>query len=353
MPATPSFYSRVFALTVAAILGYALLLIFKPFAVPMTWAAFLAFLLFPLNVRWRRRFKGKSLSASVLTVLAPLVILLPLSALSVEFVSQISVLLKELQKSATDMDIKSFSDLQQFPWMARINTWLQVHADISAEQVQSWLVSGTREIMQRAAGWGGSLFLGALGSLVDFAIMLFLLFFFLRDGDLMIDRGRLLIPMPEERKDRLFSQLGAVTRAIVFGTTVTAALQGFFVGVGFAIVGLPSPVVFGVLAALLSLLPVGGSALVWIPAVLWLFFEKHWGWGIFLLVWGSALSGLDNVVRPILISGRARISALAVFVGVLGGIPAFGAIGVILGPVILSLVLALIEFAEEGRPKIS
>ncbi len=84
---------------------------------------------------------------------------------------------------------------------------------------------------------------------------------------------------------------------------MTALLQGLFIGIGFAIVGLPSPVVFGVLAALLSLLPVGGSALVWVPAVIWLFIEKHWGWGIFLLVWGSALSGLDNVVRPLLISG--------------------------------------------------
>jgi predicted PurR-regulated permease PerM len=353
MRATPSFYSRVFALAVAAILGFALFLIFRPFALPMAWAAFLAFLLFPVNLRWRRRLKGKSIAAGVLTVLAPIVILLPLSALSVEFVSQISALLKQLQKSATDMDIKSFSDLQQFPWIARINTWLQTHADISAEQVQSWLVSGTREVMQRAASWGGSFFLGALGSLLAFAIMLFLLFFFLRDGDSMISRARRLIPMDEERKERLFVQLGAVTRAIVYGTTVTAILQGLFIGIGFAIAGLPSPVVFGVLAALLSLLPVGGSALVWIPAVIMLFFEKHWGWGIFLLVWGSALSSLDNVVRPILISGRARISALAVFVGVLGGIPAFGAIGVILGPVVLSLVLALIEFAEESRPKIS
>src|ERR1700684_2978720 len=400
MPATPSFYSRVFTLAVAAILGFALFLIFRPFALPMTWAAFLAFLLFPVNLRWRRRLRGKSLAAGVLTVLAPIVILLPfalpmrwaaflafllfpvnlrwrrrlrgkslaagvltvlapivillpLSALSVEFVSQISALLRQMQKSATEMDIKSFSDLQQFPWIARINTWLQAHADISAEQVQSWLVSGTREVMQRAASWGGSFFLGALGSLLAFAIMLFLLFFFLRDGDEMIARTRRLIPMDEDRKQRLFTQLSAVTRAIVYGTTVTALLQGLFIGIGFAIVGLPSPVVFGVLAALLSFLPVGGSALVWIPAVIWLFFEKHWGWGIFLLVWGSALSGLDNVVRPILISGRARISALAVFVGVLGGIPAFGAIGVIAGPVVLSLVLALIEFAEESRPKIS
>jgi predicted PurR-regulated permease PerM len=353
MPATPSFYSRVFTLAVAAVLGYALLLIFKTFALPMTWAAFLAFLLFPVNLRLRRRFKGSSIAAGALTVLAPIVILLPLSAISAEFVSQISVLLKQLQKSATDMDIKSFSDLQQFPWIARINAWLQAHADISAEQVQSWLVSGTREVMQRAASWGGSFFLGALGSLLAFAIMLFLLFFFLRDGDAMIARGRRLIPMPEDRKERLFTQLSAVTRAIVYGTTVTALLQGLFIAIGFAIVGLPSPVVFGVLAALLSLLPVGGSAFVWIPAVIWLFFEKHWGWGIFLLVWGAGLSGLDNVVRPVLISGRARISALAVFVGVLGGIPAFGAIGVIAGPVVLSLVLALIEFAEESSPKIS
>lgn len=353
MPATPSFYSRVFALAVAAVLGYALLLIFTPFALPMTWAAFLAFLLFPLNLRLRRRLKGKTIGASVLTVLAPIVILLPLSALSVKFVSQISALLKGLQKSASGLDIKSFSDLQQFPFMARINTWLQDHADISAEQVQDWLLSGTREVAQRAASWGGSLFLGALGSLLAFAIMLFLLFFFLRDGDEMIARGRRLIPMPEDRKERLFSQLGAVTRAIVFGTTVTAILQGLFLGIGFAIVGLPSPVVFGVLAALLSLLPVGGSALVWIPAVIWLFVDKHWGWAVFLLIWGSAISALDNVVRPMLISGRARISALAVFIGVLGGIPAFGAIGVVAGPVVLSLVLALIEFAEESRPKIS
>jgi predicted PurR-regulated permease PerM len=353
MPATPGFYSRVFSLAVAAILGYALVLIFRPFALPMTWAAFLAFLLFPLNVRLRRRFKLKSLSAGVLTMLAPIVILLPLSALSAEFVSQISALLRQIQQSATNMDIKSFSDLQQFPWIARINTWLQTHADISAEQLQSWLVSGTREVMQRAASWGGSFFLGALGSLLAFAIMLFLLFFFLRDGDLMITRARHLIPLAEDRKEKLFSQLGAVTRAIVFGTTVTALLQGVLLAVGFAFAGLPSPVVFGVLAALLSLLPVGGAAFVWIPAVIWLFADKHWGAGIFILIWGCLLGGLDNVLRPILISGRARISALAVFVGVLGGIPAFGAIGVIAGPVVLCLVLALIEFAEERSPKIS
>jgi predicted PurR-regulated permease PerM len=352
MPTPSSFYPRVFALVVAAVLGYALILIFAPFIGPMTWAAFLAFLLYPLNLRLRRRLSGKGMAAGVLTLLAPIVILLPLSALSIDFVAQISALMQKLQKSAAELDIKSLSDLQQFPWIARANVWLEAHTGISAEQVQSWLVSGTREVLKRAASMGGGFFLGALGSLLGFAIMLFLLFFFLRDGDAMLARARRLIPLTEERKERLFRQLSGVTLAIVIGTSVTALLQGLLIGIGFSIASLPSPVVFGVLAALLSMLPVGGSAFVWGPAVIWLFFDGRWGYAIFMLAWGVLLSGLDNVLRPILISGRAKISALAVFIGVLGGIPAFGAIGIIAGPVVLSLVLALIEFAEENRPRI-
>jgi predicted PurR-regulated permease PerM len=289
------------------------------------------------------------MAAGVLTLLAPITILLPLSALSIDFVAQISDLVRTLQKAATQWDIKTFADLRQFPWIARVNDWLQAHTGISAAQVQSWLVSGAQRVLQSAAGVSGSFFLGALDSLFSFAIMLFLLFFFLQDGDMMIARARNLIPLDESRKDRLFQQLSDVTRAIVIGTSLTALLQGVLIGVGFAIASLPSPVVFGVLAALLSMLPIGGSAIVWIPAVIWLFIDGRWGFGIFLLAWGLMLGGMDNVLRPLLISGRARISALAVFVGVLGGIPAFGAIGIILGPVVLSLVLALVEFAEETR----
>jgi predicted PurR-regulated permease PerM len=351
MAAASNFYPRVFALVVATALGYALILIFKPFFGAMTWAAFLAFLLFPLNIRWRRRLHGPGFAAGVLTILAPIVILLPLSALSIEFVAQISALLRTLQKGAAQWDIKTFSDLRQFPWIARANDWLQTHAGISATQVQTWLVSGTQQVLQHAASFSGSFFLGALDSLVGFAIMLFLLFFFLRDGDAMIARARRLIPLDDERKDRLFSHVGDVTRAIVFGTSMTALLQGLLIGIGFAIASLPSPVVFGVLAALLSMLPIGGAAFVWGPAVIWLFCDGRWGFAIFMLAWGLMLGGLDNVVRPMLISGRARISALAVFVGVLGGIPAFGAIGVIAGPVVLCLVLALAEFVEETRER--
>lgn len=341
------FYSRVFALIVAALLAYALYRIFEPFLSPLSWAMFLAFLLYPVNLRLRRRMHGSARAAGLLTVLTPLVILLPLAAISVEFVAQVSTLVRVLQKRAQQLDIKSFSDLQHFPWIARVNGWLQTHTGISADRLQSWVVSASQDLLQRAAGLSGTFVLGAVGSLVAFAIMLCLLFFFLRDGEAMCARARGLIPLDEQRKERLFNRVSGVTRAIVLGITLTALLQGVLVGVGFAIASLPSPLVFGVLAALLSMLPVGGAAIVWAPAIGWLLYQGRWGFAIFMLAWGLMLTGAENVLRPMLISGRARISALAIFIGVLGGIPAFGAIGIVLGPVLISLALALIEFAEE------
>src|SRR5260370_37858702 len=161
MPTPSVFYPRIFALVVAAVLGYALTLIFAPFIGPMAWAAFLAFLLYPLNLRMRRRLSGSGIAAGVLTLLAPIIILLPLSAISIDFVAQASALMQKLQKSAAELDIKSLSDLQQFPWIARINVWLEAHAGISAEQIQSWLVSGTRGILTRAAGLAAGFFLCA------------------------------------------------------------------------------------------------------------------------------------------------------------------------------------------------
>jgi len=348
MPATWTFYSRVFALVVAAVLGYALMLILQPFLSALSWAAFLAFLLYAPNLKLRGRMRGKGRAASLLTVLTPIVILLPLVALSVEFVAQISTLLQALQQKVQELDIKTFTDLKHFPVIARADAWISGHFGISAAQIQASVVSVSREVLQRAAKLGGSLFLGALNSVVTFSLMLFLLFFFLSDGDAMCARAIRLIPLDEVRKQRLFRQLGEVARAIMFGTTVNAVVQGVLLGIGFAFAGLPAPVVVGVVVALFSMLPVGAAMFAWVPAVGWLLFQGRWGMAIFMLAWGLMLSGLDNVLRPLLISGHAKITGLAVFVGALGGISAFGAIGIILGPVVLSLVIALIEFAEES-----
>jgi predicted PurR-regulated permease PerM len=347
-----AFYPRIFALAVAAVLGYGVYLVFAPFAGSMAWAAFLAFLMQPLNEKLRARLRGRrTAAATVLTILTPLVVLLPLLLVSIEFVAQISVVIGKLQAAAAKFDVKSFNDLQQFPLIARLDGWLTDNFSVSAAQLQDWLVSGMKEGLQRAARLSGSVFFGAVSSVFGLFLTLFLLFFFLSDGDLLVARARKLIPLDEARKQHLFDHLSAITRAIVFGTSLTALLQGLLLGIGFKFAGLPSPVVFGVLGALIAMLPIGGTALLWIPATIWLFFDGHWGYGSFMAVWGIVLSGLDNVLKPMLISGRAEISTLVVFVGVLGGIEAFGAIGTVAGPVLLSLVLALVEFAEQQRER--
>ena len=158
---------------------------------------------------------------------------------------------------------------------------------------------------------------------------------------------RRLIPMREDQKKLLADQMSSVTRAVVLGTLVTAIVQGALVGIGFAIVGFPSPVVFGVLAGALSLLPVGGTALVWGPGAIVLAAQGRWSWAIGLAVYGIFIVGMaDNLLKPLLISGKADISTLPVFFGVIGGLSAFGFIGMFLGPIIVAFALALMRFIK-------
>ena len=196
---------------------------------------------------------------------------------------------------------------------------------------------------------GGGFVLGAVGTVLGFFVMLFILFFLLRDGRAMRDAAVRLIPIEPGRRDEILKLVANTTRAVVYGTGLTALAQGALVGIGFAIAGLPSPIVFGVLAAICALLPTGGAGLVWAPAAIWLFFTGEWGWGVFMAVWGVVVSVSDNLIRPIAIRSHAEVSTLAVFVGVVGGVAAFGTIGVILGPVLLTLVVSLLGYIDAAQ----
>jgi len=159
-----------------------------------------------------------------------------------------------------------------------------------------------------------------------------------------------LVPLDQQRKADLLAHLCSVLRAVVLGSLATAVVQGTLVGIGCAIAGLPSPIVFGVLAIMGSLIPLIGATVIWVPAGVWLIVTGHPGWGVFLLVWGVAVvSSADNVVRPLFISSRAKITTLPVFIGLFGGVTAFGPVGIFIGPVLVALALALVEFAEEER----
>jgi predicted PurR-regulated permease PerM len=187
---------------------------------------------------------------------------------------------------------------------------------------------------------------GFFGTLLGFFLMLFLLFFLLRDGKAVLTHLIRLIPLQPDRREELMDYLGSVLKAVVYGTVVTALVQGVLVGIGFAIAGLPSPVVFAVLATIAAFIPSAGTGVVLVPAVIALMVMGRWGAAIFLGIWTVIVGASDNVLRPVLAARQAPVSTVAVFVGVIGGVTAFGFIGLLVGPVLLSLVVALIQIAE-------
>jgi predicted PurR-regulated permease PerM len=345
------FYPRVFALVTAALLASALFLILRPFLVPILWSMLLALLLFPAQRALGRRLGGRyALTALCLTLLSAVVLIAPLPLLALAFASQAKDLFGRVQRLVADSGISGAGDLLEIPIVSRAIRWASSVAPVDAEQLHGWLLSGLQTLLQGLVAVSGSFVVGALNALVGLAIMLFLLFFFLRDGDRMLATAVGLIPMRPARRGELVDHVAAVTRAVVFGSLLTALVQGVLVGIGFALVGLPSPVVFGAIAAVASLIPFVGTALVWVPAVGVLFLQGRWVAALVLAVWSVAVvSSADNVVRPLFISGRAQISTLPVFLGLLGGVTAFGPIGLVVGPVVVALTLTLLRFAEETR----
>jgi predicted PurR-regulated permease PerM len=342
-----SFYRRTFVIVTVLILGWALLSILGPLWTTLGWAAVLAFLLHPLHEKLTARFKGRaSLSAGLLTCLTPFFVMAPVAFVGIVFARQVAYILSNMSK----MDL-SYPDLLQrldsIPLVGSAVRWVQDSVPVTAEQIQGWILESAQTVLKSAASIGGNLALGIVGSLVGFFMMLFLLFFLLRDGQFMLRRLIGFIPMEPRPRGQLISYLGDVIRAVVFGSVATALIQGVLAGVGFALAGLPSPVVFGVLATISAFLPVG-SALVLVPAVLYLMFQGHWGAAIFLGIWAAGVGVIDNFLRPFLTATQAEVSTLAVFVGAIGGASAFGILGLFIGPVLLGFIAALLQFAEKG-----
>jgi predicted PurR-regulated permease PerM len=345
-----TFYARSFALATAAFLAWLLYLVLSPLAQPIAWALFIAFLLHPLHTWLTRKLRGRpAVSAALLTALTFVVIVGPLGGLGATFAAQVTDLARQAQEFAVANRPEDLADLAKVPVLGPALVWLQETSGFSFAQMQQYALQGARAVLGALAGLGKQAFVGALGTVIGFVLMMFILFFAIRDSRRLFGTLRALVPMEPEDKARLFMHLGSVTRALVYGTGVTAIVQGILVGAGFAAVGLPSPVVFGVIAALAALVPLAGTPVVWVPAVIVLAAQDRWTAALILLVWGGFITTIDNFLRPWLVSGKAEIGALTVFLGVLGGVSAFGPIGVFLGPLALALVIALVRFTLETR----
>jgi predicted PurR-regulated permease PerM len=344
--APKTFFARVGVLLLCGALLYLVVRIVTPIWQPLLWATLLGALLAPVNSRLAARLGGRPRLASGLTTVGVvLLLLMPIVAIGGAVAAQAAQL---LQRIDADSLRASGLDLTRVPILAKLLAWLDSTAGVSLPQIQGWIVTGTKRLLEALASSGGAVMLGALGTIVSFVLMLFVLFFVLRDGPAFARKVVRMLPIEERLRGRLWRHLIDVTRAVFMGIGLTALAQGFLLGIGLLIAGVPSPLVFGVLGALFALVPFVGTAMIWVPSALWLLSQGDAGHAIFMVAWGLLVVGsVDNFLRPILISGRVEVPILAVFIGVMGGLSAFGFIGLFLGPIVLGLLVALFRFTTE------
>ena len=269
----------------------------------------------------------------MITALTPVAIFAPLTLIGMAFAQQVAALSTALQAN---------------PDLFNLSSWLDPARSIRASRglphgsargsTCTTAELGSRHALPACSTWAtalakssGQLFLGTAGVILRFFLMLFILFFMLRDGSLWFARFTALLPLAPGRRDALFTRLGKVLRAVVYGCGLTALVQGTLVASASRSPACPGPWCSACWPRILALLPFGGAALVWVPGVAVSACLRQIGWAIFLLAWGGVVSISDNFIRPMIISRYTPVPTLLVFLGVIGGVGAFGPIGFIVG----------------------
>ncbi len=318
-----------------------------PFISALLWAAILVFTTWPL-FEWLRLHlhvrrgvaAGLMVALTAVAIVLPLAIAAPGSAGDVDHLR--AILEAALRAGLPGAPIWVY----QIPLLgpALGSLWDRWAADISV------MVDAFRPYFGILLESGVSLLLGIANGVLLFGLALFAAFFFYMYGEPIGARLVLLLHrIAGRRADRLIVVTGATVRGVVYGILGTAVVQGILTAFGLWLTGVPRPVLLGVIAAFLSVLPIG-APLVWIPAALWLMGSGHIGWGIFLAVYGVvAVSGADSVIRPWFIARGAELPFLLTVLGVLGGALSFGLLGIFLGPVLLGVGYTLInEWARDA-----
>jgi predicted PurR-regulated permease PerM len=341
---------RKLFLTLLAFAGLALLLyllgaILEPFLVPLAWAGVIAIATFPLYERLLGRLGDREgRTAGVMVLGVALVIIVPAAVLAFLMAEEAGRLYRTLNEATAGGGLVDLEGLQRHPAFGppvrKATEWLgRLGVNLDAD-----LAPAAKGAMKFIANFAASAVKNVLLFLLQLFIVVFSLFFLYRDGR-RIQRGFWSVLPVEEKEKRALE--GIVTRilpSVLTGVLLTALVQGFLGGIGFWISGLPSPIFFGALICVASLLPVVGTMLVWLPGALYLLFQGMTGWGIFLLAWGFLVVGSsDNILRPLLSRKQSGLPVSLLMLGSLGGLFAFGLVGVILGPVVIGVSLALLE----------
>ncbi len=339
-------YAVAFVALAAVGIGFLSYRILTPFLGAIAWAIVLA-VAFQAPWRWleRRLPKRRGLAATLLTLAIALIVLLPGIVLGAVLVSQaIDVATVASAKLAT-MNVRSVSDVIALPRVASLADRVQHLVGLTPDDLQKLAAGFVTKASATAAALSRRLVLGVFDALFTFAMVIVLLFFFFKDGREMARALFELLPIDDAGRSQVSGSLESMLSAIFRGSLLCALAQGLTGGIGWAIAGLPSPALAGAGMAIFSLLPVGGTALIWLPGAVYLWAADHRGAAIFLFVWGVVVASFlaDNVLRPMLIRGAEELSTLVVLLGVFGGLAAFGLLGIFIGPVVLVLGTTLIQ----------
>jgi len=323
------------------LLAWLVFLVLRPFLVPLGWAAVLGVFFHPIYSRLSRRW-GATRAALVSTAGVTLVLIAPTLVLMTAFVHQGLEALRGLEFAAVAGKLN---------WLNGIWSWILAHVPGGATIDLSGLArEEARRLAGEIAAGVGTVLRNIALFLFDLVVTIFALFYVFRDADTIMDGIRGALPLSPSYREEMIGQARGLIFAGVVSSLVAAAAHGLLGGIAFAFVGIHAPVFWGVAIAFFALLPVIGAWLIWAPAAAWLMFHGRVGAGIALLViCGLAVALMDNVLRPLMISGRARLSGLVVFISVLGGIQVFGILGIVLGPIVVAAGLGILEAYERGQ----
>lgn len=317
--------------------GIAVILMAEPFVAALTWALTLAVMLRPVERRIRTATRSASLAAIATLVLAAVLVVLPALAVVLALANEIAVGAAAL---ADLLGAERFQQVWQgYPALARIS-----------DSIAPWL--NLSQIAQSATGllarWSGQLAQASILWLITLLLTFYFLFYVLRDGDRLMGALQRELPLERSEVAMIKHRVTDTIVASVYATLAVAALQGLLGGLMFWFLGLPSPVFWGALMAVLAIAPFLGAFLVWGPAAAILALQGHWADAAMLTAWGTLVVGLiDNLVYPALVGRRLRLHPMTAFVAIIGGLLLFGTHGVVLGPLIVTITQALLEIVRQ------
>ena len=299
----------------------------------LAWALALAVLFAPLQKRLQSKLGDPRLTASLLVLVVGLIVVVPVTFVGQQLVVQ-AVKGTELIESKLNSG-ELHRALESQPRLARIASRIERRMDLPGivKNFASWLSTTV-----------GSIVKGSVIQVVDFCLTLYFLFFLFRDREPALESVRALSPLSPSEMDHLLTRISDTIFATVYGTLAVAGIQGFLGGLIFWWLGLPAPLLWGVVMALLAVVPVLGAFVVWIPAAIFLALQGAWGKSLILVIWGALVIGtIDNLIAPIVVGTRLKLHTVPAFISLVGGLFLFGPAGLILGPVILTSTLFLME----------